>query len=74
MVRNDQWLPYSSDLAAELKKDELTNRGSFGEALDELVEILKNLEASTPQCSTREHRRRLRHLRHVGKSLSQETI
>ena len=47
MVRNDQWLPYSSDLAAELKKDERTNRGSFGDALDELLEILKNLEAST---------------------------
>ena len=47
MVRNDQWLPYSSDLAAELKKDERTNRGSFGDALDELLEVLKNLEAST---------------------------
>lgn len=47
MVRSDQWLPYSSELAAELKEDKCTNQGGFGEALVELVEVLENLEAAT---------------------------
>lgn len=53
MVKNDQWLPYSSELADELKRDPRTNRGSFGEALAELQELLAKLGAESPGESSR---------------------
>ena len=34
-------------MAADLKKDLRTNRGSFGDALDELLEVLKKLDAAS---------------------------